>query len=341
MIENPDALRRELTEWLSAAENKAYINNAGDLTVQLTAPVPSFAEDLRGWVGHYYISISSEGVTEENDNQISYFGRNDEFLVKSPYCGVGSLASASYRLGIKLQIYALQQLEIHELELKDGALSTPKLESSRVKIKNLTARRDDDSWYAIDYELEAYPNNVLYFRILTEKPDEEAKFRAGVEEEASYQGTTYLQDVRPGQKIYACFGEFGPLLNSFEASFSGTSLPIGEDFDPDIKNNRIKLAKLAEKLEEKFISKGRIANYFQNIENLYITINLDLDAAGKLLCEVTVETDGIWDDEMDVEDDILNYIRDNGLDDGLAEIFGDRDVTEDTTWTTHLRALGS
>lgn len=110
----------------------------------------------------------------------------------------------------------------------------------------------------------------------------------------------------------------------------------------DVINDRNKLAKLASRLEEKFISNGRIAAFFENCENLYIKIYLDLDQTGNtLLYEVIVETDGNCDDEVDTQEDILDYISDNGLFAGLEEIFGDRDVTDDTVWNVHIRPLST
>jgi ribosomal protein L40E len=110
----------------------------------------------------------------------------------------------------------------------------------------------------------------------------------------------------------------------------------------DVINDRKKLAKLASGLEEKFISNGRIAAFFENCENLYIKIYLDLDPeGGTLLYEVTVETDGNCEDEGDTQEDILDYISDNGLFDGLEEIFGDRNVTDDTVWNVHIRPLST
>jgi len=110
----------------------------------------------------------------------------------------------------------------------------------------------------------------------------------------------------------------------------------------DVINDRNKLAKLASRLEEKFISNGRIAAFFENCENLYIKIYLDLDPTGNtLLYEVIVETDGNCDDEVDTQEDILDYISDNGLFAGLEEIFGDRDVTDDTVWNVHIRPLST
>lgn len=530
-----EALRAELTSWLSSAEQDASIDNDGDLTVSLNATAPPFAKDFRSWVAQYDLSIGSEGVNEEA-NDSSFFGRSDEFFVRSPYCRVGKLASASYEMAIKLQVYTLQELEIHEVELKDGALSIPKLGSSKVKIKSLAARRDDDGSYGIEYELEAYSNHVAYFEFLTEKPDEDAGVWARVQEDNTQSGTSWLWDVEPGQKVYVCFGEYKPLVDGIEASFSGrTKLPASEndrglslalnafgtthdpliydpedgkfpalnywrdddlesfidnivdnssigknrgsdfykagyeeefgngwvklrvtlsrilsedehekfkihseypngqlvvfevifdsgDYDPekpsyllyvhiisdedsgeywgfwyqtncdscdprdsecfeemmgdvqplegersdsdvsnsaskkrlpnphdnyeenmvknDLINEKNQLAKLASKLEEKFISNGKIAAFFEDCDNLYIQIYLDLDPTGNtLLYEVIIETDGNCEDEIDTQEEILDYISDNGLSDGLEEIFGDRDVTDDTVWNVHIRPL--
>jgi ribosomal protein L40E len=511
-----EALRAELTKWLSAAGQYASIDGDGDLTLQLTAPAPSFAKNFRAWLAQCDLRISSEGVTEENNNDSSFFARGDEFSIRSPYCRVGKLASASYQMAIKLQVFSLQELEFHEIELKDGALSIPELASSQVKIKSLTTRRDDDGSFGVEYELEAYPNHVVQFDVLTEKPGSDAAVWGRVEAEATQSGTSWLWDVKPGQKIYVCFGEYKPLLDGIEAMFSGTARPAGgayddadevnsstnlsvgsvyrleprdknnfkevlelsnesgktayrnrtykfgainltvtnteelsylesylkdeyfcssefcqveldhcshlieEDWDfendgdrlrfepsdnsqdllehletnhgfearsiyyefieggfsttpidddsqgprtpgvstspsepndgsdqslsagSDIQNDRAKLAALASSLEEKFISNGRIAAFFEDCENLYIRIYLDLDPLGKtLLYEVTIETDGTCEDEGDTQEEILDYISDNGLSDGLGEIFGERDVTDDTEWFVHIRPLES
>ena len=220
------ALRAELASWLSSAEQDASIDNDGDLTVSLNATAPAFAKDFRGWVAQYDLKISSEGVTEEISDS-SFYGRDEEFFIRSPYRGVGKLASASYELATKLQVYTLQELEIHEIVLKDGALSIPKLGSTQVKIKTLSARRDDDGSYGVEYELEAYPNHVVHFEVLREKPDEEGGVWARVQEEDTQSGTSWLWDVEPGQKVYVCFGEYKPLVDGVVASFSGTAEPAG------------------------------------------------------------------------------------------------------------------
>lgn len=233
-----EALRAELTSWLSSAEQDASIDNDGDLTVSLNATAPPFAKDFRSWVAQYDLSIGSEGVNEEA-NDSSFFGRSDEFFVRSPYCRVGKLASAQYEMAIKLQVYTLQELEIHEVELKDGALSIPKLGSSKVKIKSLAARRDDDGSYGIEYELEAYSNHVVYFEFLTEKPDEDAGVWARVQEDNTQSGTSWLWDVEPGQKVYVCFGEYKPLVDGIEASFSGTAEPAAGAYDDNCDDENI------------------------------------------------------------------------------------------------------
>ena len=224
------ALRAELASWLSSAEQDASIDNDGDLTVSLNSTAPAFAKDFRGWVAQYDLKISSEGVTEEISDS-SFYGRDEEFFIRSPYRRVGKLASASYELATKLQVYTLQELEIHEIVLKDGALSIPKLGSTQVKIKTLSARRDDDGSYGVEYELEAYPNHVVHFEVLREKPDEEGGVWARVQEEDTQSGTSWLWDVEPGQKVYACFGEYKLLVDGIEATLSGTAEPAGGAYD--------------------------------------------------------------------------------------------------------------
>lgn len=148
-------------------------------------------------------------------------------------------------------------------------------------------------------------------------------------------------------------GDFGDLQEYWDQTIGnelpeecGTRLPNPQDNNEentvknDVTNDRKKLTELASSLEEKFISNGRIAAFFDNCDNLYIKIHLDLDPTGNtLLYEVIVETDGHCEDEVDTQEDILDYISDNGLFDGLEEIFGDRDVTEDTVWNVHIRPL--
>lgn len=224
------ALRADLASWLSSAAQDASIDNDGDLNVGLNATAPAFAKDFRGWVAQYDLKISSEGVTEETSDS-SFYGRDDEFYIRSPYCRVGRLASASYEMAIKLQVYTLQELEIHEVVLKDGALSIPKLGSSQVKIKSLSARRDDDGSYGVEYELDAYPNHVVHFEVLTEKPEADAAISAQVEEESTRSGTNWLWDVEPGRRVYVCFGEYKPLVDGIEASFSDTAKPVGGSSD--------------------------------------------------------------------------------------------------------------
>lgn len=218
-----DELRKELALWLSASEMAARIDSDGDLSLNISAPAPSFARDTRGWIGRYDLRIDAEGVNAETTEECACFGQSEEFSVSSPYCRVGMQASAAYDVAMKLQVYTLDELEVHEIELKEGALAIPKLSSSRVRITNLSARRDDDGSYEIAYELDAYAGHAVHFQVSAEKPDADGTAWARVEEDDNQSGTYWLWDVKPGQKLYVCFGEYKLLVDGVEASFSGTA----------------------------------------------------------------------------------------------------------------------
>ena len=84
-----------------------------------------------------------------------------------------------------------------------------------------------------------------------------------------------------------------------------------------------KLTQLQTTLEEKLISQGRLDSFFQNVENIYIKIYLTLESESLLKTEIVVETDGQAEDLEEAEEEINDYVHDNGLNDGLYEIFGD------------------
>jgi ribosomal protein L40E len=218
-----DALREELSMWLSASEVDARIDSDGDLSLNITAPTPSVARDARGWIGKYDIRIDAEGVHAESTEECACFGPNEEFYVSSPYCRVGMQSSAAYEVAMKLQMYTLNELEVHEIELREGVLAIPELSSPRVKITNLSARRDDDGSYEITYALDAYAGHAVHFQVSAEKPDADGSAWARVEQDESQSGTYWLWDVKPGQKLYVCFGEYKLLVDGVEASFSGTA----------------------------------------------------------------------------------------------------------------------
>lgn len=218
-----DGLHRELAEWLSAAEQDARIDSDGDLGLRITAPALSITKDVRAWIAKYDIRIESEGVCAETSHECAYFGREDEFSISTPYCHIGRRDSASYEMAMKLQVYTLEELEVHEIELKDGALKIPKLSSPRVKITKLSAQKDDDGSYGIDYALEAYPGHLLYFEVSAAKPDPDAGAWAAFEEDSSRSGSNWIWDVEAGQKLYVCFGEYKLFVDGVEASFAGTA----------------------------------------------------------------------------------------------------------------------
>lgn len=84
------------------------------------------------------------------------------------------------------------------------------------------------------------------------------------------------------------------------------------------------LSSLGSELEQKFTSSGRIATFFEDCENLYLSIFLSFNSDEKSLSvSVKVETDGSCDDLDEAEESINDYIFDNGLTSGLIAIFGD------------------
>ena len=84
------------------------------------------------------------------------------------------------------------------------------------------------------------------------------------------------------------------------------------------------LSALASELEQKFTSNGRIATFFEDCENFYLSIALDYSDDDKSIAvSVKIETDGTSDDFEEAEESINDYIFDNGLTSGLVTIFGD------------------
>lgn len=78
-------------------------------------------------------------------------------------------------------------------------------------------------------------------------------------------------------------------------------------------------------IEEKLISSGRLAGYFEGAENLFPTLHLSYSPSEKLMkVEIVVETDGspIVDDP---EEEINDYIMDNYL----TEILNQAGISED------------
>jgi ribosomal protein L40E len=223
-------LRRELAEWLSAANQEAFIDSDGDLALQITTSAPSFAKDAKAWIAKYDVEINAEEANAGSVGVSAYFDRDDEFSASSPYCSVGQLQKSSYEMSITLQAYVLEELEVHEIILKEGALVIPKLSSSRVNITNLTAKRADDGSYEVDCAIEAYPEHAVYFEVLSAKPEAEASAWARVEEDASQAATNCLYDVKLGQTIYVCFGEYKLFVDGVEASFSGTAHASEDDY---------------------------------------------------------------------------------------------------------------
>jgi hypothetical protein len=84
------------------------------------------------------------------------------------------------------------------------------------------------------------------------------------------------------------------------------------------------LSTLASELEQKFTSSGRISTFFEDCENFYLSIGLIYgDADNSLSISINVETDGSYEDLEEVEEEINDYVFDNGLTSGLISIFGE------------------
>jgi hypothetical protein len=82
-------------------------------------------------------------------------------------------------------------------------------------------------------------------------------------------------------------------------------------------------------LEEQLVSQGRLHSLFKNVENIYIKIYLSLESQSLLKTEIVIETNGHADDMEEAEEEINDYVHDNGLNNGLNEIFGDSIVQLD------------
>lgn len=91
----------------------------------------------------------------------------------------------------------------------------------------------------------------------------------------------------------------------------------------DTESKQDQLTQLQTILEEQLISRGRLDSFFQNAENMYIQIYLTLETENFLKTEIIIETDGYTSDIEETEEEINDYVHDNGLSDGLYRIFGD------------------
>lgn len=132
---------------------------------------------------------------------------------------------------VKDSFFMLKTFEVHEIELKEGALKIPKLGSSKISIVSLGARPGNDGSYGLDYELSAYSGLIVNFEFSSEKPDTDANVWGRYELEPTRTGTNWLWGVRPGQKIYLTFGEFQPLVDGVIATGSGNAKPSEGVYD--------------------------------------------------------------------------------------------------------------
>lgn len=229
-LANSDALRADLTQWLSEAEQEAWIDSDGDMSFRITRSKPDFAGSYRAWCSKYEISISAEGERQEQTDSACFNGE-DEFSIGSPYCRVGRLPSAVYEGTVNASFFVLKNVEVHEIELKEGGLKIPKLGSKKISIASLSARKDDDGSYGVEYELSAYPGHIVNFEVSSEQPEADANVWGRYEEEPTQTGTSWLWDVKPGQKIYLTFGEFEPLVDGVTATFRGEAKPSEGAYD--------------------------------------------------------------------------------------------------------------
>jgi ribosomal protein L40E len=226
-----DGLRAEMCDWLANAKREAFIDTDGDLSYYLRATPPAFAKDYRGWMVRCRITVESEGLSEEKDNDCSSFGPRDEVYLSSPYCRVGQLPSAPYTGNVKCDVFVVKNLEVHEIELKEGRLTAPTLSSSRISIASLTAAKDEDGQYRVSYELSAYPGHVAFFEVSNERAEADSVLFAQVSDSDQQADTNYLWGAYPGQKIFVYFGEYAPLIEGVESTFSGTAMPRGGSHD--------------------------------------------------------------------------------------------------------------
>lgn len=229
-LANLNTLREQLAEWLAGAEQEASIDSDGDMSFRINQTKPDFAAGYRAWSTKYDITVSSEGKSEEQTDT-ACFNPDDDFSVGSPYCRIGRLAAAQYQGTINASFFVLKNVEVHAIELKEGQLQIPKLGSNKISISSLTARKDDDGSFGVEYELSAYPGHIVSFEFSSEKPEDDASAWGRFEEEPTQTGTSWLWDVKPGQKVYLTFGEFEPLVDGVQASFSGEARPSEGTYD--------------------------------------------------------------------------------------------------------------
>ena len=225
-----ESLRADLTQWLSEAAQEAWIDSDGDMSLRITQTKPAFASNYRAWCSKHDIVISSEGERQEHSDS-ACFNDDDEFSISSPYCKVGRLPSAHYEGTVNASFFVLKTVEVHEIELKEGALKIPILGSNKISISSLSARKDNDGSYGLEYELSAYSGHIVNLEFSSEKPDADANVWGRYEEEPTQTGTNWLWDVKPGQKIYLTFGEFEPLVDGIKATFNGNAKPSEGAYD--------------------------------------------------------------------------------------------------------------
>ncbi len=144
-----ESLRADLTQWLSEAVQEAWIDSDGDMSLRITQTKPDFASNYRAWCLKHDIVISSEGERQEH-TESACFNNDDEFSISSPYCKVGRLPSAHYEGTVNASFFVLKTVEVHEIELKEGALKIPILGSNKISISSLSARKDNDGSYGLE-----------------------------------------------------------------------------------------------------------------------------------------------------------------------------------------------
>lgn len=231
-VVDPVSLRADLTQWLSDAEQEAWIDSDGDMSLRIRRSKPNFASDYRAWCSKHDITIISDSERQEQTDSACFNG-DDEFSISSPYCRVGRLPSAQYEASVNASFFVLKTVEVHEIEMKEGALKIPKLGSNKISISSLSARKDNDGSYGLEYELSAYPGHVVNFEFSSDRPDADANVWGRYEEEHTQTSTSWLWDVKPGQKIYLTFGEFEPFVDGIIATFSGDAKPSEGAYDND------------------------------------------------------------------------------------------------------------
>ena len=95
----------------------------------------------------------------------------------------------------------------------------------------------------------------------------------------------------------------------------------GGDSDEGHINNQLK--EMTSRVEESLISAGNLPSFFNDAENLYLYLDAKLEG-DSLNISMTVETDGSCEDPEETEEEINDYVHDNGLTSGCYEILGSK-----------------